>query len=292
MILNILLLFPLDHETVVMWEKTLPPPPKKKGTPLPTLQNSLSSQTRKRRVNAPNQPFEVKKRRPAPQPLTRELPPLLVKKTHLFFFGKYPLPSSSKEGGASSTFKEENTICRNVRNQIQGKHKALIPAESTLEARWQEEGDIFQRWTFIPETSSPDHRPLPRSKILKKILKMMDAIDLDVDGTREEAGIGGRDWDVRQEMRKKTEAEDRNTNHFKARVQAVAASTKARSTIPMLGKGSKTRQGRGEEAGVTPSKRSTGIHLVIQPQPAGPGWIFWDILTLTNINSDCFINKM
>ena len=73
-------------------------------------------------------------------------------------------------------------------------------------------------------------------------------------------------------MRKKTEAEDRNTNNLKARVQAVAASNKARSTIPMLGKGSKTRQGRGSWS--DPSKRSTGIHLVIQPQPAGPGWIF------------------
>ena len=62
-------------------------------------------------------------------------------------------------------------------------------------------------------------------------------------------------------MRKKTEAEDRNTNNLKARVQAVAASNKARSTIPMLGKGSKTRQGRGEEAGVTPSKRATWIEI-------------------------------
>ena len=76
-------------------------------------------------------------------------------------------------------------------------------------------------------------------------------------------------------------------NHLKARVQAVAASTKARSTIPMLGKGSKTRQGRGSWS--DPSKRSTGIHLVIQPQPAGPGWIFWrwQILIVTLLSSKC-----
>lgn len=139
------------------------------------------------------------------------------------------------------------------------------------------------------EPSSPKHL-LPTTPAKKKNTDENtedDAIDLDVDRTREEAGTGGRVWDFRQEMRKKTEAEDRNTNTLKARVQAVAASNKARSTIPMLGKGSKTRQGRGSWS--DPSKRSTGIHLVIQPQPAGPGWIFWrwQILIVTVLSSKC-----